>query len=169
MVFKASFVTFGHIILCFPITFYNSVGQHYAWSENHLHQHLKWLDDLKQAWYPGRSCGARVRIAVLSLSVCVCSCFRLFFSFSVPGVCSAFLKSFNSVSRKFERCWKFQWCFKEVFRVLQGSEKGVSRNFQGRLKVFFNGFQWVSRAMKISSMGVWGKFQWSFKAVSKTF
>ena len=75
---------------------------------------------------------------------CVCVVVLLFPSlspFSVLEVFSAFflvLKSFNSVLKKFLGCLKFQWCFKEAFRVakesvssVQGSFKEVSRVFQG--------------------------------------
>ena len=44
----------------------------------------------------------------------------------------------------FEVC-VFQWCFKEVSRVFQGSFKGVSRNFKGVLRKFQGSFEGVSR------------------------
>ena len=45
---------------------------------------------------------------------------------------------------------KFQWCSKQVFRVLQGSLKGGSRKSQG----WFNGVKGGLRVFKRSSMSV---------------
>ena len=69
----------------------------------------------------------------LSLSSSVCP-------FVFPFVCSLFfllvslefylvLKCVNGVLRKFRGCLKFQGCFKDVSRMLQGSFNGIYKKF----------------------------------------
>ena len=41
------------------------------------------------------------------------------------------LKCFNGVLKKFRGCLKFQGCFKDVSRMLQGRFNGFYRKFQG--------------------------------------
>ena len=73
----------------------------------------------------------------LSLSVSVRLCVRLcvpFFSFSVLGVLSTSVKvfqwCFKNVSRVLEVSRMFPVSFEGVYKKFQGSLKGVSRNFQ---------------------------------------
>ena len=111
----------------------------------------------------------------LSLSPCVrvfvCLCVP-FFSLSVLRVCSEFflvLKCFNSVSRKFKGCLKFQWCFKEVFRVFTESFKGVSRKFQGFFKEVSRVFQGSLREISRVFKKVLKVFQLRLRGVSSSF
>ena len=67
----------------------------------------------------------------LNLSVCVFVCvFVPFFSSIVLGIFLV-LKSLNSVSRKLRGVLKFQWSFKELSMMLNGSFQEVNRKFQG--------------------------------------
>ena len=110
-----------------------------------------------------------------------------FFSFSVLGVCRAFLlvlKSFNDVSRKFKGCLKFKWCFKDVSkkffvclqkvpRVFLTSLKGVSKKFQECFKEVSGKLQGcsrkVSRVIQLTLKGVSSSYniRESFKGVSR--
>ena len=102
---------------------------------------------------------------MLSLSSSVFSFVCPFFSFSVLGFCSAFflvLKCFNRVSRKCKGCLKFQWCFKEISRIFQGSFQGGYRKFQGC-------FKGVKRVFQGSFMSVIMMIQGNFNGVSKKF
>ena len=93
-----------------------------------------------------------------------------FFSFSVLGVCCAFLlvlKSFNYVLRKFKGCLKFKWCFKEVFPVFTESSKGISKKFEGCFKeissMFQGSFRETLRVFHESFKGVSTKIEGCFK------
>ena len=58
------------------------------------------------------------------------------------------LKDFNGVSRKLKGCLKFQWSFKEVSRMFQGSCKGVLRKNEG----CFMQVSWIGSFKGVSRM-----------------
>ena len=66
----------------------------------------------------------------------VCSCFRscVPFFLLVSLKFLLVLKSFNTVSRQFKECLKFNGSFKDVSRKFLGCFMEVSRVFQGSLK-----------------------------------
>ena len=75
-----------------------------------------------------------------------------------------FTESFKGVSRK------FQGCFKDILTMSQGSNRGISRVLQVRLKRVSRSFKGVSRVfkrLKTCVREVFMVFQEHFKEVSE--
>ena len=64
------------------------------------------------------------------------------------------LECFNSVSRKFKRCLKFQECFKEVSGIFLGCCKKVLSEFPVRIKGVSGSSKWVLTGFEKCLKGV---------------
>ena len=65
-----------------------------------------------------------------------------------------FQGSFKGVYKKFNRCLKFQECFKEVSGIFLGCCKKVSSEFPVRIKGVSGSSKWVLTGLEKSLKGV---------------
>ena len=88
---------------------------------------------------------------------------------SLKGVLRIFLGSFRGVQSFLNASRKFQWCFKEDYRILQWSLKWVLIVFKRSLMVVSRKIEWVSKRPLKEIQGRFKGLKGGFKEVSRQF